>query len=107
MRRIFGMRSRTPAPSLVLPRRFTGAGRAATAAATMNAELAGWMDQARFARAIDLDAATAMAGLDAMLAEALPTAHMRGLGPTGLPSILSRSRRHTMTKSSAPRPARR
>lgn len=58
--------------------RFTGAERTAVrAAATVSPELADWIDQARFAREIDLDAPTTAAGLDALVAAGLLTADRR------------------------------
>jgi hypothetical protein len=55
--------------------RFTAAEWASIrAAAAASAALADWIDQARFAREIDLDAAPTSAGLDALVAAGLLTA---------------------------------
>jgi hypothetical protein len=62
-------------PPLEFLQRFTAAERTAIrAAAASNAELADWIDQARFAREIELDAATTIAGLDALVAAGLISA---------------------------------
>ncbi|MCC6718147.1 MAG: hypothetical protein IT555_09690 [Acetobacteraceae bacterium] len=58
--------------------RFTAAERTAIrAAAAASPELADWIDQARFAREIELDAAMTIAGLDALIAAGLLTAERR------------------------------
>ena len=58
--------------------RFTAAERTAVrAAAAISAELADWIDQARFAQEIDLDATTTAAGLDALVGAGLLTAERR------------------------------
>jgi hypothetical protein len=58
--------------------RFTAAERTAIrTAAAASPELADWIDQARFAREIDLDAPTTAAGLDALVAAGLLTAARR------------------------------
>lgn len=65
-------------PPLEFLQRFTAAERAAIrAAATASPELADWIDQARFAREIELDAPTTAAGLDALVAGGLLTAERR------------------------------
>jgi len=58
--------------------RFTAAERTAIrAAAAASPELADWIDQARFAREIELDAPTTAAGLNALVAAGLLTAERR------------------------------
>jgi hypothetical protein len=58
--------------------RFTAGERTAIrAAAAASPELADWIDQARFAREIELDAPTTAAGLDALVAAGLLTAERR------------------------------
>jgi hypothetical protein len=58
--------------------RFTASERAAIrAGAAASPELADWIDQARFAREIELDAPTTAAGLDALVAAGLLTAERR------------------------------
>ena len=58
--------------------RFTAAERTAIrAAAAVSPELADWIDQARFAREIELDAPTTAAGLDALVAAVLLTGERR------------------------------
>lgn len=65
-------------PPLEFLQRFTAAERAAIrAAAAASPELADWIDQARFAREIELDAATTLAGLDALVAAGLLSAARR------------------------------
>jgi len=65
-------------PPLEFLLRFTAAERTAIrAAASASPELADWIDQARFAREIDLDAPTTAAGLDALVAAGLLTADRR------------------------------
>jgi len=65
-------------PSLEFLPRITAADRAAIrAAAAVSPELADWIDRARFARGIDLDAPTKAAGLDAPVGAGLPTAERR------------------------------
>ena len=67
-------------PPLEFLQRFTAAERAAIrAAATASPELADWIDQARFAREIELDAPTTAAGLDALVAAGLLTAERRAV----------------------------
>jgi hypothetical protein len=69
--------SAPPAPSaeiapLAFIARFTAAERAAIrAAAAVSAELADWLDRARFARVIDLAAAETVAGMNALVAVGL------------------------------------
>lgn len=61
-------------PPLEFLQRFTVAERTAIrAAAGSHADLADWIDQARFAREIELDAVTTIAGLDALVAAGLLT----------------------------------
>jgi hypothetical protein len=58
--------------------RFTAAERTAIrAAAAISPELADWIDQARFAREIDLDAPTTATGIDALVAAGLLTVERR------------------------------
>jgi hypothetical protein len=65
-------------PPLEFLQRFTAAERTTIrAAAAASPELADWIDQARFAREIDLDAPTTAAGLDALVAAGLLTAERR------------------------------
>jgi hypothetical protein len=59
--------------------RFTTVERAAIrAAVAASPEFADWIDQARFAREIDLDAPTTAAGLDALVGAGLLTAERKG-----------------------------
>jgi hypothetical protein len=59
-------------PPLEFLQRFTAAERTTIrAAAAASPELADWIDQARFAREIDLDAPTTAAGLDALVGAGL------------------------------------
>jgi hypothetical protein len=65
-------------PPLEFLQRFTPEERTAIrAASAVSADLADWIDQARFAREIDLDAPTTAAGLDALVAAGLLTAERR------------------------------
>lgn len=67
-------------PPLEFLQRFTPEERTAIrAAAAVNAELADWIDQARFAREIDLDAPNTAAGLDALAAAGLLTVERRAV----------------------------
>ena len=86
-----GQRPRRRPPAITLLRchldwplefllRFTAAERTAIrAAAAVSPELADWIDQARFAREIELDAPTTAAGLDALVAAGLLTAERRAV----------------------------
>jgi hypothetical protein len=65
-------------PPLEFLQRFTAAERAAIrAAAAASPDLADWIDQARFAREIELDGPATAAGLDALVAAGLLTAERR------------------------------
>ncbi len=65
-------------PPLEFLQRFTAAERTAIrAAAAASPDLADWIDQARFAREIELDAPTTAAGLDALVAAGLLTAERK------------------------------
>jgi hypothetical protein len=65
-------------PPLEFLQRFTPEERTAIrAASAVSPDLADWIDQARFAREIELDAPTTAAGLDALVAAGLLTAERR------------------------------
>ncbi len=67
-------------PPLEFLQRFTPEERTAIrAASAVNLELADWIDQARFAREIDLDAPNTAAGLDALAAAGLLAAERRAV----------------------------